>query len=188
MDNKRKSIPTEKIPEEDADPEDFDFQQIHSNLPYWDFKYSQDEYGFEYNDASKDGFHDLVENLFVTILSKLRNAFIKGDVKDVKDLAHLYKGNFRLFSCHFIGDPSDELMKYCLELLPEDKKKENLNGQPTKTFNGGSKHLKDIKVTEKMRDLYIDLIIKVELFIGIFANFSYATSIIFLLFIFRKPY
>ena len=181
--NKKRKVVEEKIPVQVVEPEPFEFKAIHQNLPYWDFKHAEDEFGLEFSETSENGFYTFVDNLFYNNLSLLRNAFIRGDVKNVRDEVHKCKATcrylfsliyYRLIDCYFLGDPSDELMKYCSDLLPDDKKL-NLNGQPPKSIDGSIKAA-EVKVTPKMRDLYVDLVIKVELFIGIFANFSYAIS------------
>ena len=63
--------------------------------PYFNFKYAEEELGFNFSDFAQEGFGDFLHTVYVCDLIQLRKAYIMRDYNSVRFLAHKFKSPFR---------------------------------------------------------------------------------------------
>jgi hypothetical protein len=64
------------------------------NLPFFDFRKAEEEYGI-YELVSENGFQDFINEKYLIELTELRQLFIKKDYEETRKRAHKIKSAFR---------------------------------------------------------------------------------------------
>ena len=64
------------------------------NLPFFDFRKAEEEYGI-YELVSEKGFQDFINEKYLIELTELRQLFIKNDYEETRKRAHKIKSAFR---------------------------------------------------------------------------------------------
>jgi hypothetical protein len=64
------------------------------NLPYFDFIEAIENYGFDFELFSADGFSKFLRETYLNNFIELRKAFILKDFLKIRFFAHKFKGSF----------------------------------------------------------------------------------------------
>ena len=72
----------------------YEFTQIHTNPPYFDFKNAELSFGIQYESISQDGFKEFLNEKFLEILPNIRKSLQNRDWKLLDEYSHKIKGAF----------------------------------------------------------------------------------------------
>lgn len=64
------------------------------NLPYFDFEEAIENYGFDFELFSQDGFARLISEIFIDNFIEFRKAFLCRDFNKLRFFVHKFKGSF----------------------------------------------------------------------------------------------
>ena len=85
--------------------------EILKKEPYFDFFEAVENYGFDFEEFSLNGFQKLIKEVLLESFIQLRKAFITRDFEKVRFYAHRLKGSFLLMQSRYVADLCIKIQK-----------------------------------------------------------------------------